>query len=202
MSHEDINEASGDSRIQSGADSGADGQNTEIRGSENHDISRIADQGVEHDRRFDSEGDGSPVVSTSLTHMEVTSGPLPSSKELAGYEQTLPGAADRILRMAEDSLHSEIDSQKRIVEIYADDRKAENWVYKFTTVVFSLVPAAAFICSVVFFRSGHEPGSVHQLRRKCRLRHSPYHRGVQIREGLEKRGQAQVGKLTFRVCSA
>lgn len=103
MSHEDINEASGDSRIQSGADSGADGQNTEIRGSENHDISRIADQGVEHDRRFDSEGDGSPVVSTSLTHMEVTSGPLPSSKELAGYEQTLPGAADRILRMAEDS---------------------------------------------------------------------------------------------------
>lgn len=116
MSHEDINEASGDSRIQSGADSGADGQNTEIRGSENHDISRIADQGVEHDRRFDSEGDGSPVVSTSLTHMEVTSGPLPSSKELAGYEQTLPGAADRILRMAEDSLHSEIDSQKRIVE--------------------------------------------------------------------------------------
>ena len=149
MSHEDINEASGDSRIQSGADSGADGQNTEIRGSENHDISRIADQGVEHDRRFDSEGDGSPVVSTSLTHMEVTSGPLPSSKELAGYEQTLPGAADRILRMAEDSLHSEIDSQKRIVEIYADDRKAENWVYKFTTV----------ICSVVFFALGMNPAA-------------------------------------------
>lgn len=159
MSHEDINEASGDSRIQSGADSGADGQNTEIRGSENHDISRIADQGVEHDRRFDSEGDGSPVVSTSLTHMEVTSGPLPSSKELAGYEQTLPGAADRILRMAEDSLHSEIDSQKRIVEIYADDRKAENWVYKFTTVVFSLVPAAASICSVVFFALGMNPAA-------------------------------------------
>lgn len=47
--------------------------------------------------------------------------------------------------MAEDSLHSEIDSQKRVVEIYADDRKAENWVYKFTAVVFSLIPAAAFI---------------------------------------------------------
>lgn len=159
MSHEDINEASGDSRIQSGADSGSDRQNTEIRGSENHDLSRTADQGVEHDRRFDPEGDGSPVVSASLTHMEVTSGPLPSSKELAGYEQALPGAADRILRMAEDSLHSEIDSQKRIVEIYADDRKAENWVYKFTAVIFSLVPAAAFICSVVFFALGMDPAA-------------------------------------------
>lgn len=91
--------------------------------------------------------------------MEVTSGPLPSSKELAGYEQALPGAADRILRMAEDSLHSEIDSQKRIVEIYADDRKAENWVYKFTAVIFSLVPAAAFICSVVFFALGMDPAA-------------------------------------------
>ena len=91
--------------------------------------------------------------------MEVTSGPLPSSKELAGYEQTLPGAADRILRMAEDSLHSEIDSQKRIVEIYADDRKAENWVYKFTAVVFSLIPAAAFICAVVFFALGMNPAA-------------------------------------------
>lgn len=159
MSHEDIDEASGDSRIQSGADSGADRQNTEIGGSENHDLSRTADQGVEHDRRFDPEGDGSPVVSASLTHMEVTSGPLPSSKELAGYEQALPGAADRILRMAEDSLHSEIDSQKRIVEIYADDRKAENWVYKFTAVIFSLVPAAAFICSVVFFALGMDPAA-------------------------------------------
>lgn len=91
--------------------------------------------------------------------MEVTSCPLPSSKELAEYEQTLPGAADRILRMAEDSLHSEIDSQKRVVEIYADDRKAENWVYKFTAVVFSLIPAAVFICAVVFFALGMNPAA-------------------------------------------
>ncbi|WP_236839953.1 DUF2335 domain-containing protein [Bifidobacterium breve] len=89
----------------------------------------------------------------------MTSGPLPSSKELAEYEQTLPGAADRILRMAEDSLHSEIDSQKRVVEIYADDRKAENWVYKFTAVVFSLIPAAAFICAVVFFALSMNPAA-------------------------------------------
>ena len=159
MSHEDINEASDDSRIQSGGDSGTDGQDAKIGGSENHDVSRTADQGLESDRRFDPEGDGSPIVSASLTHMEVKSGPLPSSKELAEYEQTLPGAADRILRMAEDSLHSEIDSQKRVVEIYADDRKAENWVYKFTAVVFSLIPAAAFICAVVFFALSMNPAA-------------------------------------------
>ena len=65
MSHEDINEASDDSRIQSGGDSGTDGQDTKIGGSENHDVSRTADQGLESDRRFDPEGDGSPIVSDS-----------------------------------------------------------------------------------------------------------------------------------------
>ena len=40
MSHEDINEASDDSRIQSGGDSGTDGQDAKIGGSENHDVSR------------------------------------------------------------------------------------------------------------------------------------------------------------------
>lgn len=159
MSYEDINKAGSDARIQSGSDSGADGTPTQIDSAENHDVPRTAGQGVEHDRRFDKEGDGPSVGLTSMTHMEMTSGPLPSSKELAGYERTLPGSADRILRMAEDSLRSEIDSQKRIVEIYAEDRKAENWVYKFTAAVSILITAVAFICSIVFFALGMNPAA-------------------------------------------
>ena len=34
-------------------------------------------------------------------HMEISSGPLPPPHFFEAYEQTLPGAADRILRMAE-----------------------------------------------------------------------------------------------------
>lgn len=154
MSHEDVNEASGGPRVQGGTDGGPDRQSTQGGGTQAHNIARTASQGVEHDRRRASEGDGSSVITASMSQMEMTSGPLPSSKELAGYEQVLPGAADRIIRMAEDSLHSEIDYQKQLVNIYAEDRKAENWVFKFTSVVFSLIPAASFVSALVFFALG------------------------------------------------
>jgi uncharacterized membrane protein len=36
-----------------------------------------------------------------ITHAEIT-GPLPQASECKGYEDVLPGAADRILKMAED----------------------------------------------------------------------------------------------------
>ena len=44
-----------------------------------------------------------PVVKQQTTIMgtRITSGPLPPSSELIGYEQAYPGAADRILTMTE-----------------------------------------------------------------------------------------------------
>lgn len=41
---------------------------------------------------------------TAVAHQ----GPLPMASEFAAYEQVLPGSANRILRMAEKSLESEI----------------------------------------------------------------------------------------------
>lgn len=160
MNHEDIDKT-GDSARAQGRDAGrTDGQGTQVdQTAAAHDISRAASQGVGHDRRSDPKGDGPAVVSASMTHMEMTTGPLPSSKELAGYEQTLPGAADRILRMAEDSLHAEIDYQKELIRIYSEDRKTENHVYRFTSAVFALIPAAAFVCSIVFFSLGMNPAA-------------------------------------------
>lgn len=46
-----------------------------------------------------------------------TSGPLPAAREFAGYDAVLPGAADRILRMAEMSLQHEIEMDKRHTDI-------------------------------------------------------------------------------------
>ncbi|MCH9277239.1 DUF2335 domain-containing protein [Bifidobacterium amazonense] len=160
MTDESIDQKSGDPGIQGGDDGRADRQDAPLGTSENADIARTANQGVEHDRRRDPKGDGSPIVGYAMSHVEMTSSPLPSSKELAGYEHVLPGAADRILSMAEDSLHSEIDYQKQLVEIYREDRRAENWVYKFTSAVFSLMPAAAFTSSVVFFALGMNPAAL------------------------------------------
>ncbi len=41
------------------------------------------------------------------------SGPLPRASEFKAYEETLSGAADRILGMAEKSLDAEIDDMRR-----------------------------------------------------------------------------------------
>jgi len=40
------------------------------------------------------------------------SGPLPPSQEMANYEEVLPGAADRILTMAENEQQARIKSQR------------------------------------------------------------------------------------------
>jgi uncharacterized membrane protein len=55
-----------------------------------------------------------PVVQSS----QVTySGPLPTSAEFAGYERTLPGAADRVLAMAEnEAVHRHQNEDKVITE--------------------------------------------------------------------------------------
>lgn len=49
---------------------------------------------------------------TAVVHAEY-SGPLPQASEFKKYEDTLPGAANRILKMAEKSLDAEIEDERR-----------------------------------------------------------------------------------------
>ena len=44
------------------------------------------------------------------------SGPLPTSKEFAGYEQALPGAAERILRISEKEVEHRHKNEDKIIE--------------------------------------------------------------------------------------
>ena len=44
-------------------------------------------------------------------HFEISSGPLPQPETLSGYEAIVPGAADRILRMAESHLAHRHDQE-------------------------------------------------------------------------------------------
>lgn len=120
------------------------------------DVGRIAGNGLEANGERDSESvrDSTLGHRVSMTHMEVTSGPLPPAAELERYERILPGAADRILSMAERSLQSEIEGQRDVRRIYAEDRRAENWCLKFTSAVFSLLVVAVFIVTVVFWAMG------------------------------------------------
>lgn len=69
------------------------------------------------------------------------SGPLPPSAELARYEETLPGAADRILKMAESqSLHRQ-DLEGRVIG--SDIKRADRGqIYGF--ILSALITAGSF----------------------------------------------------------
>jgi uncharacterized membrane protein len=142
-------------RLDNGHVDRSDGQNSQTRqDSENANSDRATAESLGKNRRSDQQGYGATAVNSrriSMSHMEMTSGPLPSANEFSKYEQVLPGAADRILRMAEDSLKAEIDGNSEMRKIFEGDRKAENWCLKFTTAVFSLLTVTMFITSIVFF---------------------------------------------------
>lgn len=66
------------------------------------------------------------------------SGPLPAPEDFAAYEAALPGAADRILRMAENSLQGHIDQQK-VVGACDEKRLSNDLVEALTGQVFGLI---------------------------------------------------------------
>lgn len=79
-----------------------------------------------------------------------TSGPLPSVEDFHGYDRVLPGAADRILRMAEDQTRAQIDAmsanadvERSISESIASNAKRkdrEQWI--FAVLAFAALGAA------------------------------------------------------------
>lgn len=50
---------------------------------------------------------------TSLLVSEYFSDPIPHPKHIAGYEEILPGSADRIISMAEDSQKHRMEMDKK-----------------------------------------------------------------------------------------
>lgn len=67
-----------------------------------------------------------PQITRQITQLVVSeqfSGPLPHPKHLREYEAALPGAAERILTMAERNLDSVIKSNANILAAEIEDRK-------------------------------------------------------------------------------
>ena len=87
-----------------------DNQSTPAPVQENlpQDVNKILDQLPEDQRR---------VLMGTMIAMEqrMYSGPLPPADEIEAYERTCPGAADRIITMAEKSLEHRIANEKLIV---------------------------------------------------------------------------------------
>ena len=70
------------------------------------------------------------------------SGPLPTSKEFSSYEQALPGAANRILAMAEKEVEHRQKNEVKIIE-QSIKKSGRGQLFAFILAIISL--------AVVFF---------------------------------------------------
>lgn len=67
-----------------------------------------------------------PEVTRRITQIAVSeqfSGPMPHPKHLREYNDILPGAAERIVSMAERNLEHNIDMDRKVIEAEVADRK-------------------------------------------------------------------------------
>jgi len=76
-----------------------------------------------------------PIISSSQSLMYF--GPLPPSKEFGNYEQTLPGAANRILAMAEQESEHRRKNEEKIV-IHSMKKSGRGQIFAFILAILSL----------------------------------------------------------------
>lgn len=103
-------------------------------------------------------GDDQPVIPglEGLSHYQVRkyrSGPVAPPEELREYEDILPGAADRILRMAEATLDAE--NQAKLVPL-----KAEAWAVKFATTGVTALPYACITTALIVLSNGYDAAAI------------------------------------------
>ena len=85
-----------------------------------------------------------PSVAQRLTQIAVSeqfSGPMPHPKHLREYEAVLPGAAERILSMAERNLYHNMAGNRTMLDAEIEDRKRG---MKYGAGLFGLLIACGF----------------------------------------------------------
>ena len=97
----------------------------------------------------DGDGHGAPLA--GITQFELTRsyqayrGPLPSPADFSGFEQVLPGAANRILRMAEQRQRAEIENQQVIARAEARAFVSASWAVSFLPWVLAALTVGLLI---------------------------------------------------------
>jgi len=69
----------------------------------------------------------SPRIVAATTQTQVFSGPLPQPEDLAKYDQVLPGAAERILKMAEEQSAHRRSLESKVIESDVRNSRRGSW---------------------------------------------------------------------------
>ena len=95
-----------------------------------------------------SDEEGGPFPGLAFTTAQLTasySGPLPAPADFAGYEAALPGAADRILSMAERRQEAEIENQRTTTRAEAFAFVGAAWGVSFFPWLLAAITVALFV---------------------------------------------------------
>ena len=68
-----------------------------------------------------------PREKQEMVQEQVFSGPIPPASELKAYEEVIEGAADRIIKMAEDEAEHRRKQETRVVESSCGDSRRGLW---------------------------------------------------------------------------
>ncbi len=115
----------------------------------NQDESIISSQQASPAPKEEDKFEQQPSVPTILTQFEQYSGPLPHPKILAGYDQIVPGAAEKIIDTFVEQAHHRMYLEKTVIE--GDSRRA-NWGVAAATIITLLFLAASYNLII----NGHE----------------------------------------------
>jgi len=100
--------------------------------------------------RVPNEADTPTIRVTRQISAESYSGPLPQPEELGKYESILPGAADRIITMAEQEQAQRHNAERTFLElrrlnIQADYARSNRGLYLGAAVALAIVAAGALM---------------------------------------------------------
>lgn len=98
---------------------------------------------------IDNKNNQQKLQNTQIVATQLYSGPLPPASELARYEQVLPGAADRIIAMAEKQLTHRTEYEYAAI---SSQIKLE----KLSRILAFLFAITGLVCAVVVAFFGFE----------------------------------------------
>jgi len=85
-----------------------------------------------------------------ITSVEMAfQGPIPPPQVLKGYDQLIPGAADRILTMAENQSAHRRQMETKVVDGQIEDDRAERREARLGQVFALVIVVAAMVCAVL-----------------------------------------------------
>lgn len=123
VTNDDDDVSSSDVGGSPGGSPGGKADNSQLQAPAHDSSARRDDSGLVSGWQDHSPGDEPETALAEIRHIverQAYQGPLPHPQDFAGFEEVLPGAADRILSMAEKRQQAEID--QRIMTSRAEAR--------------------------------------------------------------------------------